>query len=79
MCDKVFYAMNNFGIAHFSLFVIDAWKYIFKAIKVIPVAFIHKIEVFSKIFIREITIADLAFFTYFYFQHCPRNNITNDI
>ena len=28
MCGKV-YAKNNFGIAHFSIFVIDAWKYIF--------------------------------------------------
>ena len=30
MCGKsFFYAKNNFGITHFSLFVIDAWKYIY--------------------------------------------------
>ena len=38
--------MNNFGTAYFSLFVIDAWKYIFKAIILIRVAFINKFEVF---------------------------------
>ena len=43
---KVFYAKNNFGIAHFSLFVIDAWKYIFKAIIFIQAALINKIKVF---------------------------------
>ena len=30
MCIKIFYIMNNFEIAHFSLFVIDASKYILK-------------------------------------------------
>ena len=38
----------------FLLFVIDAWKYIFKVIIFIHVAFIHKIEVFLKILIRKI-------------------------
>ena len=46
ICDKVFYAMNNFGIAHFSLFLIDAKRYISKAIIFIHAAFINKIEVF---------------------------------
>ena len=53
MCGKVLYAKNNF--AQFSLFVIDAWKYIFKAIILIHAAFIHKNKVFLKIFIREIS------------------------
>ena len=43
MC-RIFCAVNNFGTAQF--FVIDAWKYIFSAIILIHVAFIHKIEVF---------------------------------
>ena len=47
--------MNNFGIAHFSLFVIDAWKYIFKAIIFILAAFVNKIEVFLKILIQQIS------------------------
>ena len=51
MCGKVFRAMNNFGIARFSLFVIDAWKYLFKAIIFIHSSFIDKVEVFPKIFI----------------------------
>ena len=55
MCGKVFYAKNNFGIAHFSLFVIDAWKYIYNAIIFIQAAFIHKTKVFVKNFIREIS------------------------
>ena len=55
MCDKVFHAMNNFGIAHFPAFVIDAWKYIFKATILIHVAFVHKIKVFSNILILEIS------------------------
>ena len=41
--------MNNFGIAHFSLFVINALKYIWKAIIFIRVSFIDKIGVFVKI------------------------------
>ena len=52
MCGKVFYAKINFGISHFSLFVIDAWKYIFKAIPFIQVAFINDIKVFLKSFVR---------------------------
>ena len=55
MCGKFFYAMNKFGTADFSLFVIDTWKYIFKATTFIRVLFIHKFEVFSNIFIREIS------------------------
>ena len=47
--------MNNFGIAYISLFVIDAWKYIFKTIILIYAAFIDKIELFLKIFIQEIS------------------------
>ena len=53
MCGKVFYVKNNFGIANFSLFVIGAWKYIFKAIIFIQAAFIHKIEVFFKDFYQR--------------------------
>ena len=55
MCGKVFYVMNNFQIAHSSLSMIDAWKYIFKAIIFIHAVFIHKNEVSSKTFIREIS------------------------
>ena len=51
MCGKVFYAMNIFGVAHFSLSVIDALKIHFKAIIYIHAAFINKIGVFSRIFI----------------------------
>ena len=50
--DKDFYVMNSFGIAHFFLSVIDAGKYVFKAIIFIHGAFVNDIEVFSKIFIR---------------------------
>ena len=57
--------MNNIGIAQFSLFEIDAWKYIFKVIIFIHVAFIHKIEVFSKIFIWKISNIRLIL----YFSH----------
>ena len=46
MCGKDFYVMNNFGIAHFSLYVTGAWKYIFKAIVLIHAAFINKTDVF---------------------------------
>ena len=65
MCDKFFYAMHNFGIAHFSLFVIGAWKYISKSMILIHAAFIHKIEVFVKIFIRKISKMPLIL----YFSH----------
>ena len=65
MCGKVFHTKSNFGIAHFSLFVIDAWKYTFKAIIFIQAAFIHKIKVFLKIFIREINNMPLIL----YFSH----------
>ena len=47
--------MNKFEIAHFSLFVIDAWKYTLKAIIFIHATFIHNIEVFPNIFNQEIT------------------------
>ena len=66
--------MNNFGTAQFLLFVIDASKYIFKAIIFIHVTFMHKTKVFLKAF-----VAGLVFFTYFYFQHFLRNNIADDI
>ena len=65
MCGKNFYAINNFGIANFSLFVIDAWKYIFKAIIFIHAAFIHKIKVILKILISEISHMPLIL----YFSH----------
>ena len=65
MCGQVFYAKNNFGIANFSLFVIDAWECIFKAIIFIQAAFIHKIKVFVNIFIREISNMPLIL----YFSH----------
>ena len=73
--------MNNFVTAHFSLFVIDAYKNIFKAIIFIHVSFIHKIEVFSQISIRPISNTPLIlYFSHiFNFQHCLRNNITADI
>ena len=71
MCGKVFYAKNNFGIAHFPLFVIDAWKYIFKAIIFIQAAFINKIKVFFKIFIREISNMTLIL----YFSHIFTLNV----
>ena len=60
--------MNNFGIAHFSLYVIDVWEYIFK-VMFINAACIHKIEVFAKIYIREFNNIPLIFlfFTHFYF------------
>ena len=71
--------INDFGIAHFSLFVIAAWKYIFKAIIFIHVALIHKIDVFSKIFIRKNSKMPLIlYFLILFFQHCLRNNITDD-
>ena len=50
MCGKEFYVVDNFGIAHFSLYVTCAWKYIFKAIVLIHVAFINKTDVFLKNF-----------------------------
>ena len=56
--------MNNFGIASFSLFAIDAWKHIYKT-TIFIVAFIHKIKVFSEILIYT---ADVVFFTYFLFS-----------
>ena len=74
ICSKVFYAMNNFGTVQFLLFVIDASKYIFKAIIFIHVTCMHKIKVFLKAF-----VAGLVFVTYFYFQHCLINNIAEDI
>ena len=46
MCGKDFYVMNNFGIAHFQLYVTGAWKYIFKGIVLIHAAFINKTDVF---------------------------------
>ena len=64
MCGNVIYAKNNFGIAHFSLFVIDAWKYIFKAV-FIQATFINKTKVFSKISIRKISNMSLIL----YFSH----------
>ena len=69
MCGKFFYAMNKFGTAYFSLFVIDAWQYIFKATTFIRVSFIHKFEVFSNIFIREISNMPLMLYfnIFFYF------------
>ena len=48
MSGKVFYAMNIFGIGHFSLFVTDVQKYIF-----IHAAFINKIEVSVKLSIKK--------------------------
>ena len=54
MCGKDFYVMNNFGIAHFSLYVTGAWKYIFKAIVLIHAAFINKTDVFFLIFTWKI-------------------------
>ena len=39
MGGKVFYTMNNFGIVHFTSFMIDVWKYIFRAITFIHAAF----------------------------------------
>ena len=73
--------MNNFGIANFSWFLIDAWNYIFKAIILIHAAFFHKIKVFSKVlYLSNLKhTAYFVFFTYFYFQHCLRNDITGDI
>ena len=67
-----FYAKNNFGIVHFSLFVIDALKYIFEAIIFIHAAIIHKIKLFLKIFIREISNMSLIlYFSHiFYFERC---------
>ena len=56
--------MNNFDIAHFSLFVIDACQYIFEAITLIHVAFINKTEVSSKIFNWE--ISNIPLFLYFH-------------
>ena len=46
ICGKIFYAMSDCGIAIFSLFVIDDWKYIFEAIIFIHAPFIHQIKVF---------------------------------
>ena len=51
MFDKDFYVMNSFGIAHFLSSVIDAGKYVFKAIIFNHVAFVNEIGVFSKVFI----------------------------
>ena len=65
MYGKVFYAVNNIGIAIFSLFETDAWKYIIKVIIFIHVAFIHKIKMFSKIFIWKISNTLLIL----YFSH----------
>ena len=65
MYGKIFYAMNNFWIANFSLFVIEVWKYIFKAIMFIHAAFIHKIKVVLKILIRGIRNMPLIL----YFSH----------
>ena len=50
---KFFYAMNSFWS---SFFIICDWclKHIFKAMIFIHVSFIHKIEVFSRIFIWKI-------------------------
>ena len=47
ICGNAFYATNNVGIAHFSLFVINANKE--------NDAFIHKIKVFSKIFLGKLS------------------------
>ena len=70
MCGKVFYAMNNLGIAHFSSFVIE---YIFKAIIFIHAAFIIKVRVFLKIFILEISnIPQILYFSpNFTFNNAP--------
>ena len=55
ICGKAFHAMNNFGIANFSFFVIDAEKYIFKTIIFIHAVFITKVEVLFRIFSQEIS------------------------
>ena len=60
--------MNDCGTDHFSLFVIDAWKYIFKAIILIHVAFSYKLEVFPKIFIREISNILLILYFHIFFN-----------
>ena len=62
-------------------FVIDAGKYIFKGIPLVHAAFIHKIKVFLKIFVRDIINMPLTlyFFTYFHFERCLRKNTTEDI
>ena len=59
----------------FLLFVIDAWKYIFKVIIFIHVAFIHKIEVFLKILIRKISNILLIL----YFSHILTFNTVLEI
>ena len=67
MRGNVFYAKNNFGIAHFSLFVINAWKYIFNAIIFIHAAFIHKIKVFLKILMSQISnVLSSLYFSYIF-------------
>ena len=73
--------MINFGIAHFSLFVIDAEKYILAAIIFIHAAFINKIKMFLKIFIQEISNVPLImYFSHiFIFNTVLEKNITDDI
>ena len=68
MCGKVFYAMNNFEIAHFSFFfVINALKYNLKAIEFINVPLIHKIKVLLKIRIQEnIDIPLILYFSHIF-------------
>ena len=72
--------MNNFGIAHFSLYVTGAWKYIFKAIVLIHAAFINRTDVFFLKFLPENSIPLILYLSHiFYFQHSLRNNVTDDI
>ena len=76
MCSKVFNAMNNFWTAHFSLFMIDAWKCKFTSIIFIYAAFIHKSKVSSKILSEKLATYRWFYILYiFHFQHCLRNNM----
>ena len=62
--------MNNFGIDHFSLFVIDTFLKL-------SYSFMLHLLIKSKSY-QKFLSADFVFFTYFYFQHCLRKNITED-
>ena len=65
MYDKDFYVTNSLGIANFLISVIDAGKYVFKAIIFIHVALVNEIGVFLKIFILWISNIPLIL----YFSH----------
>ena len=81
MCGKIIYVENNFGTAHFSLIVIDAWKHIWKTIIFIQAAFIHKIKVFLKIFSKKMSnIPLILYFSHIFILNAVlEKNITEDI